>query len=314
MTKFFVLGLLILSIVMGHNHPMVGVITYPGSPGEVDSTSYIQAETVKFVESTGARNVAIKYDQNWITSSEELDNLNGIILQNSFNGAYNKDETYENVLLNAYLYAEAKADDQDIFPLMASGVAALQLSEILSSSQDLSQYTIEIDALDLVTDLEFTKDASLYQNKMAPVTLTMASISEKFIRSASNEGVAYFNQDKGITIESFKNDEFISNSFEIVATAKDRQGTEFIALLVGKEVPVILSFVLPESIYNFYPETNVPHSTEATKFSIDFSKIFTDLTKKNEQTYGSTETEYSKNLYNLELTTTVGPEFQTFYF
>eukprot|EP00344_Euplotes_crassus_P007987 CAMPEP_0196994798 /NCGR_PEP_ID=MMETSP1380-20130617/1028_1 /TAXON_ID=5936 /ORGANISM="Euplotes crassus, Strain CT5" /LENGTH=294 /DNA_ID=CAMNT_0042410265 /DNA_START=56 /DNA_END=940 /DNA_ORIENTATION=- len=294
---------------------MIGVISYPDSPSDVESSSYIQGETAKFVESTGARNVVIEYNQDWTTSSETLEHLNGIIIQNSFNGVFTSDTIFKETLLNAYKYAEAKNEDGIKFPIWASGVTALQLSEVLSTSKDMSEYTVSIDAMDLATSLNFTEHTEASQEgPIKPLYDIIPTMRSKFLEPAVDSDIVYFDQGIGITPASLQKDKFLSEAFQIVATATDRNGNEFVALLKHRKFPVILSFALFEAVYNFYPDTQIPHSSPATRLTVQFSKLFTDFARSNDQTYNSIEKEYSNNLYNRPMTTTVNKEYQTFYF
>ena len=308
MLYFLFLVTLFFSIALCHDHPMVGVISYPGSPSAKDSTSYIQVETAKFIESTGARNVGIRFDQDWPTSVKILQSLNGIYIQNSFNGEKSQNPIFKETLKNAYEYSSDKNAQGITFPIWTSGITALQLSEVLSSTQDMAKFTEKIDALDYATTLNIIE--FLTPNEKVQIT----NMRTNFLKPATMENIVYFNQDRGMTVESFKNDKFLSSNFDVVATATDRQGKEFIAILKGKEVPVVLSFALFEAVYNFYPKTAVPHSSEATRLAVQFSKSFTNMCRANDQTYGSVEKEYENNLYNRKLTTTIDPEYQTFYF
>lgn len=304
--------LLLLSIIVAtfaHDHPMIGMISYPGSPSDKSSTSYIQGESAKFVEASGARNVAILYDQDWETTQSVLLNLNGIFIQNSFTGEMSNDATFLTLLENAYDYIVVQSALSIVYPLWTSGVTALQLSQVISSSNDLSTYTVPIDALDYPTTLNIIEHK--FPNEKVTVT---SNIRDDFLKHAFTKDIAYFNQDKGITLESLKKDTFLSEHFDVVATAKDRKGTEFIAIMKGKDIPVVMSFVLFEAVYNFYPHTNIPHSSEATRLSVQFSKAFTDFCRANDRTYGSIEQEYMNNLFNNKLTTVAKKEYQTFYF
>lgn len=307
----FVRGALLCVLLMvaaAHDHPMVGMISHPGSPGARSASSYIQGESAKFVESSGARNVALLYNQEWTTSEQTLKNLNGIFIQNSFTGEISTDATFLKTIEDAYNYVVQVNKDGEVFPLMATGKTALLLSSIPASTE-LSTYTTSVDAKDYATKLNVVE----WKTPNDKVSVT-SKIRDAFLKPAFSEDIVYFNQDIGITEESIKNNPILSENFEVVATAKDRQGKEFIAILKGKDVPVILSFVQFESVYNFYPKTNVPHSSEAARLSVQFSKAFTDFCRANDRTFGSTEKEYTNNLFNHKMTTVTDAEYQTFYF
>lgn len=305
--KESILLVLVIASVFAHDHPMVALVAYPGSPINNEANSYIQVETAKFIESSGARNVAIKtWDE---TTESSLDNLNGIFIQNSVNGEMSQDQTWIDTLKNLYTYTISQHAFGVTFPLWTSGITALQLSEIMSEAQDLSQYTVNIDASDYATTLNVIE----YKTPNEHVFITK-NIKSSFLAPAFTSDIVYFNQTRGITIDSLKKDSLLSINFEVVATSKDKNGQEFIAIMKGKTVPIVLSFALFEKVYNFYPYTNVPHTDEATRLSVQFSKSFTDMCRVNDKTYGSIKAEYENNLYNHKLTTSLGIEFQTFYF
>lgn len=303
----FIVSVIILG-TFAHDHPMIGMISHPGSPSTTDSTSYIQGETAKFVEASGARNVRLLYNQDWATSETELAKLNGIFVQNSFSGEVSTDSSFLKTLDDAYKYTVSVNQAGEKFPLMTTGATALALSSVIAGA-DLSTFTTSVDAKDFATKLNVVE----YKIPNSDVDLT-SQIRDAFLKPAYTSDVAYFNLDKAITAETIKSSEVLSSNFEVVATAKDRSGKEFIAILKGKSVPVILSFVLFESVYNFYPETQVPHSSEATRLSVQFSKAFTNFARANQRTYGSIEKEYANNLFNHKMTTVAAAEYQTFYF
>jgi gamma-glutamyl hydrolase len=307
----FVIGYILLALIVisvsAHDHPMVAIVAYPGSPTDIQANSYIQVESSKFIESTGARTIAIK---TWNASTEPvLGNINGILVQNSVNGEMSQDQGWIDTLKSIYEHIIGQHSLGVTFPLWTSGITALQFSQVMSETQDLSQYTVNIDASDYATTLNVIE----FKTPNKHVSLT-GNIKFAFLEPVFHNNIAYFNQTKGITVESLKNDALLSANFEIVATARDKNGLEFIAIMKGKTVPIILSFVLFEKVYNFYPYTNVPHTDEATRLSVQFSKSFTDICRVNDNTYGSISAEYENNIYNHKLTNSVGVEFQTFYF
>ena len=187
----FIIMLLLLSWVFTHDQPMVGVISFPYK--DTSSKSYVQAETVKFAESSGARVVAVPYDQTWTTSADVLDKLNGILLQNNFFRITVTDATYNDTLNSAYKYVADKNDGGVVFPLWASGDAALLLSEQLSTLKDLSKYTVTIDALDYATKINIKED----RTTTSTISVTN-TIRDDFLRYATSQNIIYFNQDKGI--------------------------------------------------------------------------------------------------------------------
>uniref|UniRef100_A0A7S3J8R6 Uncharacterized protein n=1 Tax=Euplotes harpa TaxID=151035 RepID=A0A7S3J8R6_9SPIT len=304
----FALVLLIIGGVFSHDHPMVGVISYPFQANPNGITSYIQGESAKFVEASGSRNVAIPFDQVWQTSVTALENLNGIYIQNSFFGEYSNSEVYKQTLKNAYTYTTDENDKKVVFPLWASGISALQLCEVLSTTQNLSAFTTSIDAMDYVTKLNL-KEQRYPKEKIALTGL----IKDNFIKYAIDENIAYFNQNIGLTEQSLKADNYLNKNFEIVATAKDRNGVEFVAILKSREYPIFLSFVLFESVYNFFPSTNVPHSSHATRLTVQFSKVFVGYARENSKAFATRELEYENNLFNLPMKTVATKEYMTFY-
>jgi gamma-glutamyl hydrolase len=307
LTTLFIAVLLVATIA--HDHPMVGLMSYPGSPSARTANSYIQGESAKFIESSGARNVVIPYDQEWITSEDVLKNLNGIFIQNSFNGEMSNDEILLINLQNAYDYTVEQNENGEVFPLWTSGVTGLQLLEVIQPSNGASDFAVPIDALDYAATLKVIE----FKTPNDKVSVT-SNIRDAFMKPLSTEEIVYFNQDRGITVESFNSNDFLSSTFEIVATSKDRQGVEFIAIMKNKAAPVVISFVLFEAVYNFFPETNVPHTSNAARTSVQFSKAFTDFCRVNDRTLGSVEAEYKNNLFNNKMTTVADREYQTFYF
>lgn len=307
--KAFILLLGLLLVAYAHDHPMVAMISHPLSPTNALSdkyNSYIQGESVKFVESSGVRNVAIKYDQDLTSYNDLLSQLNGIFVQNSFEVDHSKDFQFLDTLQKAYDYTLQQNDKGDLFPMWISGVSANDLVELLTGSQDV---VVKIDALDYSTALSlsesFNGDERMYITH---------NIKHHFLKHASDANAVYFNQDYGVTVESYKSNDFLSSHFEIVAKAKDRAGTDFVAMLKSKRYPVIMSFILFESVYNFYPDTNVPHTSESTRLTVQFSKAFTNMCRLNDRKFPETADEYKNNIFNNPLTTVTGPEYQTFYF
>ena len=297
-----------VSLILAHDHPMVGVISFPYKANKEGITSYIQVETAKFIESSGARNVAIFYNQPWSTSVDMLSHLNGLVVQNNFENKLT-DSTFASTLKNAYWYATDANDKGTVFPLWASGTSALQMLEQISSNKDLSKFTVNIDAIDYSTTLKITEP----RHPSESISLT-ASISDSDLSMLESEKISYFNQNKGITVNSIKNDPFLQNNFDVVATAVDRKGTEFIAIMKSKKYPIFLSFVLFESVYNFYPSTKVPHSIWASRMSVHISNSFTNYCRQNERAYADVVTEYKNNIFNYKVTTSIEKEYMTFYF
>ena len=305
---FLTIIVILAFITKAHDHPLVGVVSYPVSSKETldeKYTSYIQAESVKFIESSGVRAVALKYDQDWSEHKQLLSQLNGLFVQNSFDVSMNNDPTFIGTLKSAYNYTIEQNANGDLFPLWVSGISALQLAKLISGDKRITE---KVDALDYSSGLSISETFDGNPN-----TYITHKIKHNFLRYAYEDNSVYFNQDSAITLDIFKGSK-LEEDFEIVAQAKDRKGRDFVAMLKSKRYPIILSFTLFEAVYNFYPENNVPHSSESTKLAVQFSKVFTNICRLNDRMFPTVADEFANNIFNNPLTVVTEPEYQTFYF
>lgn len=274
--------------------PIIGLYTLPIINSNGKSTSFVQAEAVKFIEASGGRVVPLIYTKTHDELIALLKQCNGLFIP-----SYNEESEHTNILDAQWhqnfqsLFTEVLAMNTNgiVFPIWISG------SSVSAFFGPASMDTVFL---------------SNYNTPLSWQENFQDVISSKNIQFPTSK--AYFNVDKAFTKSTITRNP-VSTRWIIDATSVDERGISFISLFHHPLFPFYASIAQFEAIYNFYPMNMIDHSRKATRFAYGFSKFFTDLARMNDNTFGSVEAEYTNNIWN-KWTPTISSGYEEirFYF
>ncbi|EDO33450.1 predicted protein [Nematostella vectensis] len=263
------------------------------------------------VESAGARAAPIFVDRTPEEIEKMFHSVSGVV----FPGGHIK--------LNASRYAAVGKQilelaikenlKGEVFPVWAECLGLELISMIISGvSLNHGQYKNNLlhytDARNLLLPLKLTPD--FRQSKL------FGTASQQLIDHIQSHPIAYNNHIKGISPKKFHRYKRLSNMFRIVSTNVDRQGSEFIATLEGREMPLFLFHWHPSKpMFEWSTEKVFSHSQEAIWLGQHVADVFINQARQSGHRFPTRREEARALIYNYPVTYTgVETTFMQAYF
>jgi gamma-glutamyl hydrolase len=281
------------------DRPVIGVVSHPvdeergqGPPcfGECEELNTAYS---KFLESGGARVVRIPYS----CSLDEMDALMGQINGLFFPGG--EDRAVSSSLRHALSKAIAMNDGGDFFPVWGTCLGMEWLVQVFADEDDvLSQFN----ANNISLPLDFTPDAA--SSRM------FADMPKDIMTKLSEEPITMNSHHRGIDPLTFRERPGL-DAFDILATAVDRDGLEFVAAMESRSYPFYGIQWHPEkSVYEFgvdeetgQPYEAINHSRDAIAAAFHVAQFFVGEARKSRH-----KTEKRSLLYGSATTTAGAPK------
>ena len=211
-----------------NDRPIIGVLTLKitdqvllSAKPELKGKSYIAASYIKWLESGGARAVAIKQNIKDKALNKLLGSLNGVLLPG---GEINlKDSGYYHIGKKIFKFAKRENKARRYFPLfgICRGMQALMVWE----HGNLEPLTLT-DARNCKAAVEFEANA----NK----SRLLAGLSKNLVEAIRTQNITAHFHKYGITPEDFLKMKDISDVYVNLGTSSDRDGKRFISIIEGK--------------------------------------------------------------------------------
>lgn len=265
--------------------PVIGIVSRENFiPGhETDGDNYIAASYAKWLESAGARSIAIFAN----TTEEEVDiifqQINGLLMPGG-NSAGPQAER------RLYQLAKEANENGDTFPIVGIcwGFQSFLLFErdmLRIDSEDVIPIHM-FDAEDLIVPLEFTQYGA-----------TQSAIFDPEMQELFSKPIAYNHHTGGVLAEPFKADPAINDMFEITSINHDRKGKEFVSSLEARDFDTYPFFGFqwhPEKVSFEYGTNdgtddpinpNLTHNKDGTLGAQRMAAKFVELARKNAHVY-----------------------------
>lgn len=240
--------------------PVVGIFT---QPVPFQNEEILVASYVKYVEAAGARVIPVRY--NWSRSKlrKVFGLINGLLLPGGAADLHpNKHQFFRSV---SYMFQLAEESNQrgERFPIWgtclgweAMAVLVAGNYSVLSDSGPFNQpgNAASILAADRKSRL-------------------LRDLPESLFKQLSRQEVVFYAHELGVTLQAFRQHIAKANSpngdcWHVVATSKDLNGREFVAMAENKCRPYMgVQFHPEKSLYEWYSKLNIPHSLAATGLS-----------------------------------------------
>jgi len=268
---FFILFSLVLSI---NNRPIIGIVTLP----DAEKGQYMAASYVKWLEMSGSRVLPIFLTDTPSKLDPILEQINGVLFTGggtSWSGMYSK--TINHILE----FARNSFDVGDPFPIWGTclGFESLLEAESTCNCKDILSH---VDADDLTLPVDFTSNAD--DSTMFPNHSSIAQIA----RNVFSTSLSTQNEHSWSVLPStFSSDKDLSSKFNILATSKDRSGTEFIAIVESKDgqPPMFAVQFHPEKVtFEWGQSHSVPHDENSILANNYLSTFFVDQCRQSSRT------------------------------
>ena len=298
---------LLLSLVYGvsaNERPVIGVLAQ-GTYGHFAQygSMYIAASYVKFIEAAGGQAVPIFNNLTTSQARDLFNQLNGVLLPGG--GANLTDSGYaRNSRVFVDLAIEA-ARDGISFPVWATCRGLEELVAMFANSNAMGFFDSTNESLPLI----FTKAAS--------GSRLLGSCPSDIASWLQTEPLTMNYHQLGISPQVFAATPSLTSVFDVLATSKDREGLEFVALMEAHSAPVYSSIFHPEkSMFEWNPKYDINHSEHAVKASQYFADFFLTEARKNSHTFPTNKGVSNLFFYNFQpvYTGDFGSMFEQCYF
>ena len=255
---FFIL-LISTKIVFISNYPIfptILTVSIPISDNNSNSHSRVENNYLRWLQASGADLISV---HPWSTTNEIdflLTKVNGILLQGNPNNIDIKSPYYNIV---KYLYKKViEMNDSGIkMPLIAFGDDLSLLSTIISE-----------DNMSINTELKYpirepTKINLFY---VPDKTIILNEFEKEDMKALEKEYVLSNNLKRIISLKNFLTEFHLSQKFNVIATSKTKEGKEYVSIVEGKKIPIIMisfhpeyivfetckDFIIPETLKSIY--------------------------------------------------------------
>lgn len=265
-------GLILLSsldLVYGSSSPVIGVMTQP-IPG--DTSTYIAASYIKWIEAGGARSIPIPYDAPAEMVEDLFSQVNGVLFTG---GGSDLSQSAVDVWR---LANQANQNDEDFFPIWATCLGFEWLLELASGNTSILESDFRAENISL--PLLRVDRYKLYQN-------------EGLYRNVQKNNITMNNHHQGISPQTFLDTPALTKLWKITSVNRDVQGKPFVSTMEPvnpQKFPVYGVQYHPEKNafeYATFPHTNIPyeaidHSPQGISMSLELSSFFVDLARTNQ--------------------------------
>jgi gamma-glutamyl hydrolase len=301
----------------GNDRPLIGILSQ--SLGPHNSSSYIAASYVKFVEAAGARAVPILQDMPRGEMKRRFNAVNGILIPGGSQNLSPGHPYYEatKFLLNLTVQDN---DHGVYFPLHATCLGFEALAVAVSGNTSVIR---DYDATDYPQPLIPTHKAdssrffsslpkhiveALYSKVCRP-SLSCAldgMMMSLFLHPSSElthlchflQEYAMENHVHGVHMDGFAENPSLLSFFDILSLSLDRQGEMYVSTIEAKDYPISATQWHPEKNAFEWGAFNIPHDAIAVLVTQSVANAFINLARRNSHAPSSREEEDSLLIYN----------------
>ena len=286
-----------------NDRPIIGILSVPLAVGgcvtEIqkddgvtdDATSCFQSIYVKWLESSGARVVPIRYDSSDTELLRLANSLNGILFTGGDTPIIHTDSQYMHaagLLLNHTISAK------DYFPLWGTCMGIQTLSILVAGTADILESGIFTGVDPQMMSLNLTSLAA--SSKLLGTTTTPPSI----LQSLQSSDVTTNLHHDGINPQTYVSNQRLHNFFDLLSTNMDTSSHSFISTIEAKSHPIYAAQWHPERPqfdWTFY-NGKLNHDLETIQTMQYFSNFFVNEARKNNRSFASEKEELSALIYN----------------
>ncbi|XP_043199245.1 gamma-glutamyl hydrolase-like [Amphibalanus amphitrite] len=295
------------SLVAGHDRPIIGILAQETTPDidgffpELNYTSYVQASYVQFVEAAGARAAPVFIHRSQQYYEDMFRQLNGLLLPggNSLLGSSGFGSA-------ARAFWELAHDHPEVyFPMWGTCLGHEELAYLAGGHG----------VLELC-------DA---QNQLVAVQSDSTLLESRMFANATPEQVALFTDEPNVVMfhsKCVRPGAFarLAPEYRSVATAVDRHGLEYVAILEHRDLPIYGTQFHPEKAAFEWSTLErvdqISHAPSAVSASQYLGEFLVSEARRSENVFTSGAEEEAALIYNHQpyFTGSRGSSFQMCYF
>lgn len=268
--------------------PLIGILTQPCStcPGK----SYIAAGNVKWVESAGGRVVPIRF----YASDEELKRLfksiNGILFPGGLTYLW-LDSPYVATARKLFNWAVEANDKGEVFPIHGICLGH-QLLHILVSNVSRNDILVDTDSVAHPSTLQLTAAAATSD--------FFGDLPKDLVEKLpdSNLNLTMENHMYGIPPQHFERWPVLAKWYTILSTTRDRNGTEYVSTVEGKNYPFTGTQWHPEKPAAEFGMTEVPHALDSIRIAQHLGNNFIERARRSTHHPVSKEEDLAMQIYS----------------
>eukprot|EP01116_Phalansterium_solitarium_P004814 TRINITY_DN1597_c0_g1_i1.p1 TRINITY_DN1597_c0_g1~~TRINITY_DN1597_c0_g1_i1.p1 ORF type:complete len:320 (+),score=84.04 TRINITY_DN1597_c0_g1_i1:885-1844(+) len=294
-----------------NDRPIIGIVSQP-TPSYLSQfgASYVVADYVKWVESSGARVVPIFYDADPAELKLQMSYINGLLFTG---GGLNLTAgvPYFDVARTLIEQAMSFNDAGDYFPVWGT-CQGFQLLSISGAGYNSSVLQAGFDSVNLALSLNFTASAPGSR-------LLSAAVANGVYDVFRTEAVTQNLHVDGVDPQLYTSNPQLAASYDLLAWNLDRKGRPFGSMIEGRRYPFYATQFHPErNIFEWdLQETALSHTYDAIFAMQYLGRFFANEARKSNHSFPSIAEEMKALIYNFSPVFTGAlnddyPEVQTY--
>ena len=289
---WLILFLAITYVHATNDRPIVGIMTQP-CPSQWQpscSSSYINADYVKWLEASGTRIVPVPFNASLDDLTVLFSQLNGLLYPGG--GDILNGTQYMRASQHMFDLARAANDAGDVFPIWGTCLGfELSAVAIAGSVDVLSQF----DAENISLPLKFT-DTAFSSQMLAPWSAAdRASLLAYLSAENATENYHHF----GVSPAAYSSSPALSSFYSLVATSTDRLGQPFVAAWEARKYPFFAVQFHPErALYEWAPTEAIDHREATQAIMGRLGSAFVHAARRSAHRFASDAAETSALIEN----------------
>lgn len=255
--------------------------------------SYVAAGFAKWIESAGGRAVPIRYYSSEAELHRLFKSVNGLIFPGGLTDLW-MDSPYVIAARKLWTWAKEANDAGDIFPIHGTCLG-FQLLHILESNVSFTELLVDTDSVAHASTLQFTeaaKESSMF-----------GTMNDDLIAKLENpeHNISLENHMFGLPPKNYDKWPILKENFNILNTALDRNGLEYVASAEHKRYPFFATQWHPEKPPFEFGMQEVPHTMDAILVSQHLANVFVEASRRSSHAFDSFEQELDDLIYNYKI-------------
>lgn len=296
-----------------NNRPIIGIISQPtdGLPLSALGRTFVVADYVKWIESSGARVVPVHYDADPAALKVLMTQINGLLFTG---GSLNLTAgvPYFDVARRLIEQAMTFNDAGDYFPVWGT-CQGFQLLSIYGAGFNSTVLQDGYDSENLGLSLEFTAAAPGSR-------LLRDAVASGVYQIFQSQNVTQNLHHEGVDPALYQSDAKLHAAFELLAFNVDRKGRPFGSMIEGRSYPFYATQFHPErNAFEWdVQETALSHTYDAIVAMQYLGRFFANEARKSNHAFPTASEEMKALIYNFNPAFTGNltddyPEQQTYF-
>ncbi|KAL0230701.1 hypothetical protein PCE1_004257 [Barthelona sp. PCE] len=289
---------LLLSAAKAIESPIIAVIAQPTDyryPPYPEKQTYIAASYVKYIESAGARVVALDSRTPESEWKKVLNQVNGVLFPGGGIILVDDDGVpteYQNFTAKIVEYVKKINSEGSVFPLM--GICLGYENIAIAEGLPLNNVLVRNKAIPLYRTKRFIGSQMFYR------------VSDNIKLSIKEErNLGFHNHRNSFWLNDFYNQSISSISDEyIVTTVSKLEDREFVNTFEHISYPIFASMFHPEKPMFEHKVSTIPYDRYIVKFSQHIVDEFIDIARRSSHTFETEKAEFDALIYNDVVTDT----------